>query len=189
MFVSGHAVIQVLTGYGQLPVGFDESVGEKTILGLPVMLKKVGRKPLPGGPMIGVTVTVPFDKLLNMAEYDIGELNQAIKSFYQINKNRCNFGFQAIEEENDTQCEFNISANNLSESTLDAFFRSLTGPAATFAQKMHYPHKSDWAVYINLDLNSEMVKNVTCFDIKTKDFFILDLSKNKWEKQPDPDDI
>ncbi len=187
MFSDTHVTIHILTGTGMIPESIFTDLTEGTICGLPVRVVKVGRKPLPVGPSIGMVVALPAKILPELGDCDISVLRRAVADFFEINNDACNFSILMSRKSATGLVEMTISSSDMAAAASGAFFDALGGRAGSEISDLQVPGRSDWAVYVNISTQEGAVRDVTAFDIVTKDFYVLNRDTQDWEKQANPE--
>lgn len=184
-----NAVVNVLSGVGKIPDQLKETLTDCMLFGLPVIVKQLGNGPMQAGPPIGIMVSIPCQPLFEVGQHDMAKLNAFLQTFLSVNENRCNFCIQAIQEQENGRNEINISSNNLTEENVSGFIDVVNTKMGPFIKSLEMPEESPWAIYINVDADAEIIKEVTGFSLFSKDFYILDMNRQSWNKQPKPEEF
>jgi len=183
-------IIQFLSGHGRIPDDFEDAFAERRLYGLPTAIRKVGTVRPEGGLPVGVILNIPFAQLMKFGDYRETDFESTMTTFMDLNDNHCNFSILAsYDDSNGRRMEYNISSRNLSRNNLDTFFSSLREDVGRFIREMVLPANAAWGVYVNIDADKGQVREVTGFNIDSRDFYVLDIPNRQWTCLANPDKL
>ena len=126
MHSSDYVTIQILNGRGSLPAEFENKLLGIQIAGLPVRIKRVGKRPIPGGPPIGIVITLPASNFRQFGKSG-NEFFDMIAEFYQINDSVCNCSICATSDNNKFAKQTHIAVTGLESGNVKKCLQALPG--------------------------------------------------------------
>lgn len=182
---SEYVTIQILNGTGSLPDGFESKLEGTQIAGLPVRIKKVGKEATPGGPPLGIILTVPSTHLKDLLDSSEQFIDLLVE-FYRINDNNCNCSMCVTSDNKIYARQTHIAASGMEYTNLKRCFMEMSSTVGSFISEVEAPNEYTENVFVNVDSNTARIRDITCFD-NNQDFYVYDLDNLCWVKKKKPD--
>ncbi|MEE9441395.1 MAG: hypothetical protein V3V99_01855 [candidate division Zixibacteria bacterium] len=185
MHSSEYVTIQILNGVGSLPDDFENKLQDSQIAGLPVRIKKIGKRPMPGGRPIGIILTIPSTHLKYLSD-TIDQFIDLLVEFYRINDNVCNCSLCVTSDKKIYARQTHIAASGMEYSNLKRCFKEMPGTVGSFIREVEAPNELTENAFVNVDSKTARIKDITCFDTN-QDFYVYDPDNLRWVKQEKPE--